>query len=186
MRRAFAALIFALLAAAGPVEAAPHNLGPLELRVDLSERELIVVHDGRVEHTIAIAIGQDGHPTPTGHFTIDRIIWNPAWVPPSSEWAKDAERKEPGEPDNPMQGAKLFFKHPSYYIHGTNQPGSLGEAASHGCIRMAEDDVQRLARIVQEHGGAARSAEWYSTVVASEKDKREIVLPDEVPLSIEQ
>jgi len=126
----------------------PIGNSPLRLEVDLSERRLYVHHGGSVVETFEIAVGQPGHRTPTGEFTIDRIIWNPRWVPPESDWAKGETRKQPGDPDNPMQGAKLFFRYPAYYIHGTNAPASLGEAASHGCIRMHVSDVIDLYRRV--------------------------------------
>jgi lipoprotein-anchoring transpeptidase ErfK/SrfK len=53
-----------------------------------------------------------------------------------------------------MQGVKIYFNPPYYFIHGTNDPGSIGEAASHGCIRMTEDDAVSLARRIQEAGGS--------------------------------
>lgn len=55
-----------------------------------------------------------------------------------------------------MQAAKICFVEPDYYIHGTDAPHTLGEAASHGCLRMAPADVERPARQVQEHGGERR------------------------------
>ena len=55
-----------------------------------------------------------------------------------------------------MQGVKIYFQAPYYYIHGTNDPGSIGEAASHGCIRMAPDDAINLAHRIQDAGGTAR------------------------------
>ena len=52
-----------------------------------------------------------------------------------------------------MQGVKIYFRAPYYYIHGTNNPGSIGEAASHGCIRMTEEDAVALARRIERAGG---------------------------------
>jgi murein L,D-transpeptidase YcbB/YkuD len=154
------------------------------LVVDLSERELYVYSGGDLVNTFPVAIGTEAHPTPGGEFTIDRIIWNPTWVPPDSEWARGETRKEPGDPDNPMQGAKLYFRHPAYYIHGTNAPASLGERASHGCVRMSPADVENLAEWVQKRGGADRGEAWFREVRASDTDLREVTLPDPVPLTI--
>lgn len=53
-----------------------------------------------------------------------------------------------------MQGVKIYFKAPDYYIHGTNNPGSIGSAASHGCLRMTEGDAKALARRIQKAGGS--------------------------------
>jgi lipoprotein-anchoring transpeptidase ErfK/SrfK len=52
-----------------------------------------------------------------------------------------------------MRGVKIFFRAPDYFIHGTNAPGSIGEAASHGCIRMTEADATNLARRIERAGG---------------------------------
>jgi lipoprotein-anchoring transpeptidase ErfK/SrfK len=51
-----------------------------------------------------------------------------------------------------MQGVKIYFKAPYYYIHGTNSPGSIGSAASHGCLRMRTKDAKALARRISKHG----------------------------------
>jgi lipoprotein-anchoring transpeptidase ErfK/SrfK len=55
---------------------------------------------------------------------------------------------------NPTQGVKIHFKAPDYYIHGTNDPASIGRAASRGCIRMRESDAKNLARRIQRAGGS--------------------------------
>ena len=52
-----------------------------------------------------------------------------------------------------MQGVKIYFQAPYYFIHGTNDPGSIGEAASHGCIRMDPDDAVALAKRIESAGG---------------------------------
>src|SRR6187200_1614464 len=58
------------------------------LKVDLSERELRVIEDGDVVRTYGVAVGSRKHPTPTGSYWTGRIVWNPRWVPPPSEWAR--------------------------------------------------------------------------------------------------
>jgi L,D-transpeptidase ErfK/SrfK len=52
-----------------------------------------------------------------------------------------------------MQAVKIYFRAPYYFIHGTNNPESIGEAASHGCIRMVPDDARELARRIERAGG---------------------------------
>ena len=53
-----------------------------------------------------------------------------------------------------MQGVKIYFNAPYSFIHGTNDPGSIGSAASRGCIRMTEDDAEDLAEWIQDNGGS--------------------------------
>jgi lipoprotein-anchoring transpeptidase ErfK/SrfK len=54
-----------------------------------------------------------------------------------------------------MQGVKIYFREPWYYIHGTNDPGSIGTAASRGCLRMRASEAKELARLIERSGGSA-------------------------------
>ena len=126
---------------------------PMRLEVSLSARKLSVVENGNVVRTYGIAVGRRDRPTPQGSFRTGRIVWNPSWTPPKAWWARNKKPQPPGDPDNPMQGVKIYFKAPDYYIHGTNNPSSIGSAASHGCIRMTEGDAKALARRIQKAGG---------------------------------
>ena len=159
-----------------------HELGVV---VDLSERQLDIRVDGELYGTYEVAVGQPGHRTPAGTYTLSRVIWNPSWVPPESEWASGEERKAPGDPDNPMGRVKIFFDN-LLYIHGTDATHTLGEPASHGCIRMRNEDAMDLARLVMEHGGAARSDDWYAEVRSNETETYEVSIPEPPALRITQ
>jgi lipoprotein-anchoring transpeptidase ErfK/SrfK len=136
----------------------------LRLEIDLSERELQVLENGDVIESFSVSVGDAEYPTPKGNFSIRKVIWNPAWVPPDSKWARNKTAKPPGHPDNPMKRVKMFFKDPDYYIHGSADEDSLGRAESHGCIRMSEDDVTRLAQLVMAHGGKPMPEPWYRRI----------------------
>ncbi|MGH7469282.1 MAG: L,D-transpeptidase [Longimicrobiales bacterium] len=125
---------------------------PVRLKVDLSDRRLFVIEGGEVVRSYGVAIGTRRHPTPTGHFRTGRIVWNPGWVPPNSEWARGERPRAPGDPANPMKGVKIYFREPAYFIHGTNDPGSIGSAASHGCLRMHVGEAKSLANLIEEYG----------------------------------
>jgi lipoprotein-anchoring transpeptidase ErfK/SrfK len=127
---------------------------PIRIAVSLSERQLKVVQDGDVVARYGIAVGRPSHPTPTGSFQSGDIVWNPSWTPPPTAWARNKEYQPPGAASNPMQGVKIYFQAPYYFIHGTNDPGSIGEAASHGCIRMDPDDATALAHRIERAGGS--------------------------------
>lgn len=129
---------------------------PTRLEVGLSERELDVIVNDEVVRTYSIAVGMAKHPTPTGSFRTGKIDWHPSWTPPDVAWARKQTYQPPGAPANPMQGVKIYFQAPDYFIHGTNDPESIGEAASHGCIRMTVDDATRLARWIERQGGGVR------------------------------
>ena len=126
---------------------------PIKLEVDLSSRELRVIEHGSTVATYGVAVGRPKHPTPTGSFRTGEIVWNPSWTPPPTDWARNKRYQPPGAAANPMQAVKIYFRAPYYFIHGTNDPDSIGEAASHGCIRMTPEDARNLAHRIERVGG---------------------------------
>lgn len=119
---------------------------------------------GRAIRRYDVSVGTKKYPTPHGTFRISHIVWNPAWVPPKEKWAKGKKPARPGDDDNPMKVVKIFFKEPDFYIHGTGDEEQLGDAASHGCIRMSQRDAFRLGRYLMDHGGVPKSRDWYAGV----------------------
>src|SRR5690242_7810178 len=129
------------------------HFAPITLHADLSTRMLTVKRGDETIKTYQVAVGQPRYPTPPGTYDIRKIVWNPSWTPPpDAAWARGKTAKGPGEPGNPMKVAKIFFKEPDYYIHGTGDVDSLGDAASHGCLRMDPDEVADLAKLVMTEG----------------------------------
>lgn len=148
-----------------PDHKSPRRPAPLHLVADLSRRRLLVVVGKDTFARYAIAIGAADHPTPTGRFRIAKLEWNPTWVPPAQLRAAGKEDQAAGARANPMRLVKIFFQEPDYYIHGTNDPASIGDAESHGCLRMEAMDAYRLGRTLMRHGGAPRSATWFRRVL---------------------
>lgn len=168
--------------APAPVEA--ELAQSLSLSIDLSARTLKVIRGGEVVNSYPVAVGQPSYPTPQGHFSIAHVVWNPRWVPPDSEWAKDEEEAAPGDPDNPMGRVKIFFREPSFYIHGTHEVDSLGRAESHGCVRMRNGDAIEVAQMVMRAGGSARPPGWFKRTLNRMRSTREVYLSNPVPLVI--
>lgn len=91
-----------------------------------------------------IAVGQAGLETPAGLYHIQDKQVNPSWHVPNSAWAGAlAGRVIPPGPDDPIK-ARWMGIYAGAGIHGTADIGSLGTAASHGCIRMSIPDVEEL------------------------------------------
>ncbi|HEY0015296.1 MAG TPA: L,D-transpeptidase [Longimicrobium sp.] len=156
----------------------------MALIVDLSDRRLYVTSGDRVVKTYMVSVGEEAYGTPSGQFRIQRMIWNPGWRPPPSAWARDKKPEAPGSPGNPMGRVKMFFRDPDYYIHGTGLTSSLGNARSHGCIRMRNIDAVELARILMMNGGADRPGEWYQETLANATTSREVTLPRPVTVRV--
>ncbi len=158
----------------------------LHLVVSLSARTLYEVVGQDTVISYPVAIGQPSHPTPTGAFHIRTIVWNPEWIPPKTDWAKRKTYQAPGSPANPMKLVKIFFREPDYYIHGTDDPASIGYAASHGCLRMRADDAYQVARDVMDHGGEPRDESWFWRVIHFSSDTKTVYLDHPISISIVQ
>jgi lipoprotein-anchoring transpeptidase ErfK/SrfK len=99
-----------------------------------------------------IAIGREGFGW-TGTGTIARTARWPTWTPPPEMIARDPSLAQwsggmPGGLNNPLGARALYIyfggRDSGYRIHGTNQPNSIGWAASSGCFRMLNQDVVNL------------------------------------------
>jgi lipoprotein-anchoring transpeptidase ErfK/SrfK len=162
---------------------ARQEAGEIRFVVDKSDRKVRVYRGDQVIRTHDVAIGDSDHETPTGSWTIDRVDLNPEWVPPDSEWAEDRERRAPGDPQNPMGHARLVFDMP-YTIHGTNDLESLGTAASHGSIRIANSVVVELAELLLRAGGAWDSDRWFQDMRNRSDQEFQIRLDNPVPIEV--
>ena len=97
--------------------------------------------------THPVGIGRVEWKTPEGTTRIASKKENPAWIPPLSIRKEHAEKGDPlpavvpPGPDNPMGTHVLKFDWPSYAIHGTDKPPSIGLRGSHGCLRMYPEDI---------------------------------------------
>jgi lipoprotein-anchoring transpeptidase ErfK/SrfK len=113
--------------------------------VDRSAFRLTLYKRLKPAKTYSIAVGQVGLETPAGLYHIQNKAVNPAWNVPNSDWAGDlAGTVVPGgAPDNPLK-ARWMGIFAGAGIHGTDAIGSIGSAASHGCIRMRIPDVIEL------------------------------------------
>ena len=178
------AAVTGLFAFAAREPVAPEPSKTLRLEVDLSERTLTVLEHGVATRTYGVTIGSRNHPTPSGSYKIDWIVWNPSWNPPNSDWARGEKPIGPG-PNNPMGRVKMFFRQPAYYVHGTVRDDQIGQAASHGCVRLRNEDVIELAQVVREHGGEVKPPSWFKRVINRFRDTREVTLGAPVPVVIE-
>jgi lipoprotein-anchoring transpeptidase ErfK/SrfK len=89
-----------------------------------------------------VGVGRPGFDW-AGTQTISRKQEWPTWTPPAQMLKRrpDLPRFMPGGPDNPMGARALYLGSTLYRIHGSNEPETIGQAVSSGCIRMLNDDV---------------------------------------------
>lgn len=108
--------------------------------VSLEDRKLALVEDGQVKKIYNVAVGKPSTPSPEGTFTIARRAANPTYH-------HDGKVIPPG-PHNPVGTRWMGLSVRGYGIHGTNEPNSIGKAASHGCIRMGKADLEEFYALV--------------------------------------
>ena len=190
MSALLASLAAALVAGCAPPAAHPPPLpdtvpageAELALVLNLPAFRLDLTDGGTPVRSYTVAVGSRRYRTPTGRFSVSRVELNPWWHPPPSAWARRDTVTPPG-PRNPMGRAKLNF-HELYFLHGTPQEQSLGSAASHGCVRMANADVLDLARRVMAVGRADVEAAEIEALVQNHRRTRGYTLQRTVPLQI--
>jgi murein L,D-transpeptidase YcbB/YkuD len=175
-----AGVVFVVTAAANRPAPSRPDLD-LRIAVNVPAYRLDVSVGDSLIMSMGVAVGMPRYPTPRGDFQITSIEWNPGWVPPPSPWAAKQKPMEPG-PDNPMGRVKLNFR-PLYFLPGTPATQSIGSAASHGCIRLRNDDAIALALLVQRFG-APRLTSAASESLAVDPASRTVVLDIPVALTL--
>jgi lipoprotein-anchoring transpeptidase ErfK/SrfK len=109
--------------------------------VSIPHRQLALIEDGEVAKIFPVAVGAPGSPSPTGTFAIKNRLVKPTYFHPGVVI--------PAGPDNPLGTRWIGLSTKGYGIHGTNVEGSIGKAASHGCIRMHRADLEELFATLQ-------------------------------------
>jgi len=108
--------------------------------VSIPDRKLALMEGDRVLKTYDVAVGKPSTPTPEGEFRIVNHVPNPTYYGNGVVVA-------PGT-NNPLGTRWMGLSAKGYGIHGTNVPSSIGKAASHGCIRMRQQDLEELFELV--------------------------------------
>ncbi|PSB28509.1 L,D-transpeptidase [Stenomitos frigidus ULC18] len=112
-----------------------------KLVIDLSDRQVQLYREQTLVTSYPIAIGQAGWETPIGSFQVLEMQRDPKWQHPIT-----GEVIPPG-PANPLGKRWIGFLYEGRThigFHGTNQEELIGQAVSHGCIRMRNRDVIAL------------------------------------------
>lgn len=131
-----------------PVVAAPKPQPYLVL--NLGERRVYLKEEG-VDAPVAsyrVAIGRKQFPTPVGKFRINEMVENPDFVVfDFNNTNKPSRGRIPPGPNNPLGMRWIAFAHDHGWtigFHGTANTSVLGQAVSHGCVRMANEDIIKL------------------------------------------
>jgi lipoprotein-anchoring transpeptidase ErfK/SrfK len=114
---------------------------PTYITISQSEYKLRLFVNLKLQKEYPVAVGGGGYYTPTGLHSIQDKQVDPTWNVPTSSWAGDlAGQSIPPGPSNPLKSRWMGIYNGAG-IHGTDDTGSIGSAASHGCVRMLVPDV---------------------------------------------
>jgi lipoprotein-anchoring transpeptidase ErfK/SrfK len=115
---------------------------PGTIVIDTAGKHLYLVQAGQRALRYGIGVGRPGFAW-SGLKTVSRKAEWPDWTPPAEMLARrpDLPRHMAGGPENPLGARALYLGSSLYRIHGTNEPNTIGQSVSSGCIRMMNDDV---------------------------------------------
>jgi lipoprotein-anchoring transpeptidase ErfK/SrfK len=118
---------------------------PGTIIVSTAERRLYLVLQGGTAIRYGIGVGRPGF-TWAGIRNVTRKAEWPAWTPPAQMLKRrpDLPRHMEGGEDNPLGARAMYLSGSLYRIHGSNEPDTIGQAVSSGCIRMTNEDVMDL------------------------------------------
>ena len=119
-----------------PDTAAEAPKSSVVINIDKSIQEMTVFVDGIEQHRWPVSTGTRGYSTPSGTYTVSSM--NKIWY--SKQW------------DNAPMPHAVFFTKKGHAIHGTTEVKRLGNAASHGCVRLAPKNAETLFLLVKETG----------------------------------
>lgn len=125
----------------------PFESLPLRLQISLSKRRVTVFQGDSAIKSYPVAVGKSGWETPVGQHKVLQMIHKPAWVSPFNGVVIPG-----GDPENPLGKHWIGFwtdGKNAIGFHGTPNPGSVGRAVSHGCVRMLNKDIEELFKLVQ-------------------------------------
>ncbi len=108
--------------------------------IDKSQNTLILKSDEEVIKTYVVSTGKNNS-TPVGNFRITNKLINPTWFKAGAVFPA-------GSPENVLGSRWLGFDLPSYGIHGTTEPQTLGKQVTQGCVRMLNAEVEEVYSIV--------------------------------------
>lgn len=115
-------------------------VAPFSILVDKSQNILILKSDEEIIKTYIVSTGKNNS-TPVGNFKITSKLINPTWF-------KAGAVVPAGTPENILGTRWMGIDRPSYGIHGTTEPQSLGKQVTQGCVRMSNPEVEELYTIV--------------------------------------
>ncbi|HEX9424176.1 MAG TPA: L,D-transpeptidase [Pyrinomonadaceae bacterium] len=159
----------------------------IRITLNVPSFRLTLWQNGKEVKSYYVGVGMKEHPIYIGDREATEIIWNPAWIPPSSDWVRDITGVRPGEiikasdPRNPLGKMKIPLGD-RYLIHQAAKMTDVGNLVSHGCVRLPRPNLYDLA----EKTIAARSVKVSRRrIEAAKRGSRTLVIRLEEPIPVD-
>jgi hypothetical protein len=173
----------------GRIEFADFEPNQPDIRVTLNvpSFRLTLWQNGKEVKSYYVGVGLKAHPIYVGDREATEIIWNPAWIPPASDWVSKIDSVRPGEvikasdPRNPLGKMKIPLGD-RYLIHQAAKLTDVGNLVSHGCVRMPRSDLYDLAEKIIAARGANVSRK---RITAAKRSSRMLVVRLEEPVPVD-
>lgn len=162
--------------------------GDVKITVNVPAFTMTLWQNGKEIKSYYVGVGRKNYPIPVGMRSADKIILNPNWIPPDSEWVRNSASVEPyqkitaDDPLNPLGKIKIPLGQ-AYLLHEAQSPSDIGNLVSHGCVRVLSDDLFEITELISR---ARNSSITTNEIEAARKnsDRRVIDLNGDVPVDI--
>lgn len=160
----------------------------LKITVNVPAFQMTLWQNGKEVKTYPVGVGMKDYPIYIGLREASAVIWNPVWIPPSSDWVegsktvKAGEIIQPTDSRNPLGKVKIPLGD-GYLIHQAKSAADLGNLVSHGCVRVLQSNLYDLTEKIT----AARSLPVTAEEIAQVKTNKKTLnldLEPEIPVEI--
>ena len=162
--------------------------GNVKITVNVPAFTMTFWQSGKEIESYYVGVGRRDFPIPIGMRVANKVILNPDWIPPNSEWVRKSSSVEPYErisaddPQNPLGKIKIP-PGDAYLLHEADSPSDIGNLVSHGCVRVLREDMFGIAEMIAK----ARNLSITKQEIEAAKnntDRRVINLDGDVPVDI--
>jgi hypothetical protein len=163
------------------------NEPDIRLTLNVPSFRLTLWQNGKEVRSYYVGVGMKEHPIYIGDREATEIIWNPAWIPPDSDWVSEIKTVRPGEiikasdPRNPLGKMKIPLGD-RYLIHQAAKLTDVGNLVSHGCVRVPRPELYDLAEKIIAARNAPVSRRRIET---AKRSSRTVVVRLEEPVPVD-
>ena len=155
----------------------------IKITINVPAFQMTLWQSGKEVKSYPVGVGMKDYPIYIGFRQASAVIWNPVWIPPSSDWVEGSKNVKAGEvilptdSRNPLGKLKIPLGL-GYLIHQAKSPADLGSLVSHGCVRVVQSDLYDLAGKIM----TARALPATDAEIAKAKNTKETLNLDLEPV----